>query len=312
MKNSTTLLGAAAYLTLTIILFWLFSTQPATPQQPVEGSPFVIEAGTPKKVAELSVLLISHGLEWPLVKKEVPALLIKALPQDMPDIYASEERKAIFLRTLLPIVLLENHHIEKQRAILEKMVNQQSELNREQIAWLEERLTHYRLSKSTDDPDQLAQLRQRLDQLPPSLMLAQGAIESGWGTSRFALQGNSLFGQWSYSKNSGLAPESRNQGAKHVVRSFDSLQASVRTYMRNLNTHPAYKTLREIRSTMRTQQQPLNSIELADGLRSYSQRGEAYVEDVKLIIRSNKLTQYDAIELLHVAPAGENVVASRL
>ncbi|MCF6218105.1 MAG: glucosaminidase domain-containing protein [Gammaproteobacteria bacterium] len=311
MKNSTILLGAASYLTLAIILFGLFSTQPAAPQQPADNLPLVIETDTPKNVTELTTLLISHGLEWPLIKKEVPALLIKALPQDMPEIYSSEERKSIFLRTLLPIVLLENHHIEKQRAILEKMVTQQSELNNEQVEWLEERLNHYRLSNNADGPNRLEQLLQRLDQLPPSLMLAQGAIESGWGTSRFALQGNSLFGQWSYSKNSGLIPEARNQGAQHVVRSFDSLQASVRAYMRNLNTHLAYKKLREIRSTMRTRQQPLNSIDLADGLLSYSQRGAAYVEDVKLIIRSNKLTQYDTIELLHVAPTGVNVVASR-
>ncbi len=309
MKNSTTMLGVASYLTLAIILFWLFSTQPSTPQQPVEGLPLVIEVDTPKKVTELAALLVSHGLEWPLEKREIPALLIKTLPQDMPEIYSSEERKSIFLRTLLPIVLLENHHIEKQRVILEKMVTQQSEFNGQQIAWLEERLKHYRLSNKADEPKQLEQLLQRLDQLPPSLMLAQGAIESGWGTSRFALQGNSLFGQWSYSKNSGLVPEARNQGAKHVVRSFDSLQASVRAYMRNLNTHLAYKTLREIRSTMRTKQQPLDSIELADGLQSYSQRGEAYVEDVKLIIRSNKLTQYDNVELLQ---ATAKVVASRL
>ncbi len=309
MKNSTTMLGVASYLTLAIILFWLFSTQPSTPQQPVESLPLVIEVDTPKKVTELAALLVSHGLEWPLEKREIPALLIKTLPQDMPEIYSSEERKSIFLRTLLPIVLLENHHIEKQRVILEKMVTQQSEFNGQQIAWLEERLKHYRLSNKADEPKQLEQLLQRLDQLPPSLMLAQGAIESGWGTSRFALQGNSLFGQWSYSKNSGLVPEARNQGAKHVVRSFDSLQASVRAYMRNLNTHLAYKTLREIRSTMRTKQQPLDSIELADGLQSYSQRGEAYVEDVKLIIRSNKLTQYDNVELLQ---ATAKVVASRL
>ncbi len=298
MKNLTTMLGLASYLTLATILFWLFSTQPSTSPQPVESLPLVIEAGTPKKVTELTALLISHGLEWPLEKREIPALLVKTLPQDMPEIYSSEERKSIFLRILLPIVLLENHYIEKQRAILEKMVTQQSELNDEQIAWLEERLKHYRLSSNVGESQPLEQLLQRLDQLPPSLMLAQGAIESGWGTSRFALQGNSLFGQWSYSKNSGLVPEARNQGAKHVVRRFDSLQASVRAYMRNLNTHLAYKTLREIRSTMRTKQQPLNSIELADGLQSYSQRGEAYVEDVKLIIRSNKLTQYDNVALL--------------
>jgi len=125
--------------------------------------------------------------------------------------------------------------------------------------------------------------------------LAQAAIESGWGTSRFALQGNSLFGQWTWVEGNGIAPTERAEGATHSVKAFDSLRASVRDYLLNLNTNKAYEHLRDLRQQLRDQGREPDAHIMAAGLSKYSQRGDHYVDEVRAIINSADLAQIMAL-----------------
>lgn len=142
----------------------------------------------------------------------------------------------------------------------------------------------------SDDP---AVIRQRLlikvDTIPPALVMAQGAMESAWGTSRFAVEGNNYFGQWCFRPGCGLVPEARSDDKNHEVRLFPTPQASVNSYMRNLNSHPAYRDFRKARAELRAQNERLNSCYLAQGLVHYSEKGNHYVETLKTLIRVNHL-----------------------
>jgi Bax protein len=137
----------------------------------------------------------------------------------------------------------------------------------------------------------------RLDIIPPALALAQAAIESGWGTSRFAREGNSLFGQWTYVNSKGLEPNQRDEGATHFVASFPDLRASVRAYMRNLNTGNAYHEFRTARAATRAAGQPLQASKLAEHLHRYSQRGEDYVSEIRRLINSPSIAALDQTRL---------------
>ena len=141
--------------------------------------------------------------------------------------------------------------------------------------------------------DQFALLRKRLDVVPPSLILARAANESAWGTSRFATKGNNLFGQWCFSKGCGLVPRGRAEGASHEVAKFSSPYRSVRAYIQNLNRHPTYQLLRDVRLEDRRENAPLSGLELAEGLRGYSERGEEYIEEIRAMIHYNNLEFYD-------------------
>jgi len=140
----------------------------------------------------------------------------------------------------------------------------------------------------------LKKLKPKIDKIPVSLALAQAANESAWGTSRFARDGHNYFGQWCYTPGCGLVPKQRAQSATHEVKRFSHPFASVKSYLHNLNTHAAYRNFRQMRAQQRAQKQSLDSIRLAQGLKQYSQRGLAYVEELQAMIRYNQLTQFDA------------------
>lgn len=133
----------------------------------------------------------------------------------------------------------------------------------------------------------------KVDVIPISLVLAQAANESAWGTSRFALEGNNIFGQWCYVEGCGIVPRRRPSGASHEVKRFDSIDHAVEAYFLNINSHPVYSYLREIRAQLRRQQEALNPMVLAYGLGRYSERGEHYVDEVQTIIEQNNLRQRD-------------------
>lgn len=139
----------------------------------------------------------------------------------------------------------------------------------------------------------IAALLSRVDVIPISLVLAQAANESAWGTSRFALEGNNIFGQWCYEEGCGIVPERRIRGASHEVKRFDSIASSVQSYFQNINSHHLYQEFRDSRARMRRQQQDLDSMELAYGLGRYSERGEHYVDEVQTIIEQNSLQERD-------------------
>ncbi|MEX0914821.1 MAG: glucosaminidase domain-containing protein, partial [Wenzhouxiangellaceae bacterium] len=139
-----------------------------------------------------------------------------------------------------------------------------------------------------DRLESVAMLERRVDAVPVSLALVQAATESGWGRSRFAVEGNNLFGHWCYRRGCGLVPERRNTGAAHEVAAFDSVSASVRRYLHNLNTHAAYAPLRAIRARLRDNGESPSAMALADGLTRYSERREEYVDEIKTVIRVNR------------------------
>lgn len=230
----------------------------------------------------------------------VPRVLPDAIPKDMATIEQVDRKKATFVRMVLPMVLVINESIRTDRAralLLSERWDQGDDLSDREHAWLTDRFKEYK----TEFGDFRTLLR-RMDVVPPSLALAQAAIESGWGTSRFARKGNALFGQWTTDEFEGIVPKDREEGKTHKIRAFHAPIDSVASYLRNLNTHRAYKDLRLARAELRADQKPLDSIVLASTLDSYSEKGQEYVDLVQSIIRVNKLTHFDRARLADARP----------
>ena len=254
------------------------ATEPTTHAQTTDA--LII---TPKTVAELEALFAQYNYTWPLQPNgTIPAIQITELPKDITNITSVKKKKALFIRSLLPIVLLENKRIRQQR-------------NPAPIKPSAKSLTPIQQLRLPTDVAQIAY--SKVDELPVSLVVAQAAIESGWGTSRFAREGNSLFGQWTYIKGAGITPKQRTNGKTHQVRAFASIRDSVRAYMQNINDHNAYRELRHSRAEMRGANQPLLAKKLANHLHRYSAKGTQYVSIVKKLLNSNSFNHLDTISL---------------
>ena len=230
-------------------------------------------------------------------KKLVKPVALTLLPQEIKLIENSKKRKEFFIQIVLPLIIEENNNIKLDRKTLFTIINKSNNSNSEQ-QWLENKYKQYGV-KSGD----LSSLKIRMDEIPVSLAIAQAAKETGWGTSRFALEGNALFGQWTWS-GEGLKPKEAKEGEKHKVMKFNILQASVRAYQRNINTHSTYKDFRKARAKLRDNNKPLDSIELSKHLNKYAETGNQYVEVLQKIIKQNKLQDFDDAKLL---PASANL-----
>ncbi|WP_126465188.1 glucosaminidase domain-containing protein [Candidatus Terasakiella magnetica] len=231
----------------------------------------------------------------------VPRLFVSSLPVDLAKIKQTDERKSVFFRTLLPLVLKINEEIVEQRTKVWRLrhrITMNLSLRGEDVVWLSGMFKRYNVKLGQYD-----HLLQKMDVVPPSLALAQAAEESGWGTSRFAREGNALFGQWTFNpKDKGIVPEGRETGKTHRIRAFDSLSDSLKAYVHNLNTHKAYQGLRKKRAFMRNVKQDLNGYSLAGTLDKYSERGEHYVSSLQSIMDKNKLQRFDKTTLVEGAP----------
>lgn len=209
---------------------------------------------------------------------------------------AGEERKTAFFNYFLPLIAEKNKEIARTKEQL-LLWNK----SRNDIGWWDARkiadlATQYRVNKfSIDDDVSWNNLLVNVDVLPPSLVLSQAANESAWGTSRFAKLGNNYFGQWCFEHGCGLVPKKRDSGKAHEVAAFNSPKESLESYMKNLNSHPAYQSLRNIRTQLRMEQQPVTGLALVAGLTKYSERGEEYIEELREMILFNKLSKYDAL-----------------
>ncbi|HEA52853.1 hypothetical protein LCGC14_0884140 [marine sediment metagenome] len=215
--------------------------------------------------------------------------------EDLPDFSGYQdatEKKVAFFSFLYPRIVLANSRILIERDYLDSLASKTT-LSKQEHAWLAAQSKRLRVEDEPGSPAQFALLKKRLDIIPPSLILAQAANESAWGTSRFAIRGNNLFGQWCFSKGCGLVPKSRVEGASHEVASFASPYHSVRAYIQNLNRHTSYQGLRDTRFEDRKASDPLSGLALARGLASYSERGQEYVNDIRSMIRYNNLGYYD-------------------
>ena len=223
--------------------------------------------------------------------KIVKPVEIGLLPKEIKKIESTQKRKDLFIKIVLPLILEENNRILLDRkrlfVILNKSINTNSEKE-----WLKKKLKQYGVVNND-----LSTLKVRMDIVPVSLAIAQAAKETGWGTSRFALEGNALFGQWTWSDD-GIKPASADSDSKHKVMKFKVLKASVRAYQRNLNTHSSYREFRKVRAIQRDNQGSLNSLELVKYLDEYAETGVKYTEILKKIIEQNKLTDFDKASIL--------------
>ena len=233
----------------------------------------------------------NYNLKDIRVKKIVKPISIDLLPNEIKFIANSKKKKELFIRIILPLVIEENNRIMIDRKRLFSILNKNSNSESEK-KWLNNKFKQYGVVNKD-----LTTLKIRMDIIPASLAIAQAAKETGWGTSRFALEGNALFGQWTWSEN-GMKPASATADTKHKVMKFKVLQASVRAYQRNLNTHSGYRKFREARAIQRDNHGKLNSLELVEYLDKYAETGKDYTLILKKIIEQNILTDFDDAELL--------------
>ena len=267
---------------------------PPIAPDPVSPKPLPPEIIGPRNHRELTHIFQSHDYDLDTVHKGVPPLVLNTLPKDLHQVGEINDRKRLFFLSVLPMVLMANGEISTQRETIIELFDRFDRgetLSEEQVELVELTGREYKVEGSPLlDPGVRKKLLQRVDIIPPSMALAQAASESAYGTSRFARVGNNLFGEWTFLPGTGLVPEGRPEGETYEVKRFSSLYLSVKSYMKNLNTHRAYQSLREKRARLRNQGKPLRGTDLASGLYLYSIRQEAYVEEILTIIKNNRLS----------------------
>ena len=233
--------------------------------------------------------------------KLVKPINLDLLPEEMKMIENTLQRKNLFIQIVLPLILDENNQIKLDRKKLFVVLNKNNNSDAEK-KWLNMKFKQYGV-KNKD----LSTLKIRMDEIPVSLAIAQAAKETGWGTSRFALEGNALFGQWTFSGD-GIKPKSSDNDKTHKVMKFQILKASVRAYQRNLNTHSSYKKFRKLRAQSRDNDEKLDSLILADCLDQYAATGVEYTKTLKKIILQNSLKDFDEVKLLPTSIKLKNLI----
>ena len=233
--------------------------------------------------------------------KKVKPIRLSLLPNEIKQIESSKKRKSLFIQIILPLILEENNLILIDRKRLFSILNKNQNSKRE-INWLNRKFKQYGVLNK-DIPT----LKVRMDIIPVSLAIAQAAKETGWGTSRFALEGNALFGQWTWSGD-GIKPAGAENDTKHKVMKFKVLKASVRAYQRNLNTHSSYKNFRQLRAQLRDDSEKLDSLLLADQLDNYAETGKEYTKILKQIINQNSLKDFDDVKLMPLSIKYKNLI----
>ena len=223
--------------------------------------------------------------------KLVKPVALDSFPLEIKMIENTKKRKEFFIQIVLPLILQENNNIRLDRKRLFSIINKSNNTDLEK-KWLDKKYKQYGIPSKD-----LLTLKIRMDEVPVSLALAQAAKETGWGTSRFAQEGNALFGQWTWS-GEGLKPKESDENEGHKVMKFNVLQASVRAYQRNLNTHKTYKEFRLARAQQRDTGKPLDSIILSQYLDEYAETGQQYVKIIQKIIEQNNLKDFDNAKLL--------------
>ncbi|GGZ40662.1 MULTISPECIES: glucosaminidase domain-containing protein [Shewanella] len=223
----------------------------------------------------------------PLIKNQLGISLIP----DFSSIGNVSDKKQAFFDFLRPAVQKQNSIIAEERKFLEqvqKHLQNQHQLNDAEQYRIQRLAEKYQYAMRAIDSDSINKLLRRVDVIPESMVLIQAANETGWGSSRFAREGLNFFGQWCFKKGCGLVPQSRSEGMSHEVAVFKSVDDSVASYMRNLNSNAAYSLFRSIRADLRSQQEPLTAEKLVYGLVNYSERQEAYIDELLDMLRHNE------------------------
>lgn len=256
-----------------------------------------IEASTLNQIFEEK----DYNLSFVRKNKIVKPFEVGMLPNEIKMMESSKQRKDLFIKIVLPLILSENNRIKRDRNTLFKILNRSNNTKTEKD-WLNKKFRQYGVVKKD-----ITTLKIRMDQIPVSLAIAQAAKETGWGTSRFAIEGNALFGQWTYS-GEGIKPAAADKDTKHKIMTFNVLKASVRAYQRNLNTHSSYKEFRKARAIQRDNDEELNSLELANYLDQYAETGSDYIKILKKIIDQNNLKDFDNVKILPTSKEQKNVI----
>ena len=243
----------------------------------------------------------NYSLEDVRKNKLVKPIALTLLPNEIKKIENIKKRKNLFIKIILPLVIKENNNIRLDRKKLFSILNK-SKNTKTQKAWLDLKFKQYGV-KNNDS----STLKIRMDEVPVSMAIAQAAKETGWGTSRFALEGNALFGQWTWS-GEGITPSKADGNSTHKVMRFKVLQASVRAYQRNLNTHSSYEDFRSVRAELRDEGKKLDSMVLSEYLDKYAETGKEYVRVLQQIIKQNNLTDFDDAKLLPLSINLESLI----
>ena len=242
-----------------------------------------------------TVLNLFEDLDYDLkkvrIKKEVKPIYFTRFPVDLNSIPSMQLKKDTFIKIILPLVLAENKKISLDREKI-KLLDGKKMTNDKEKEWLRKKFREYKV-----DNGRLKDLLQKVDTIPTSIALAQAAKESGWGTSRFALEGNAIFGQWTWN-GSGIEPLEKTEGQRHKILKFPILRASVKAYISNLNTHKGYKDFRVKRSELRKKNKVVLGIKLIHELDNYAETGKEYTKILEKIINQNNLSDFENVKLL--------------
>ncbi len=303
----TTDLWRRCLLISTVAFGALLTCSPAVSADSEERPVIRVEMESYEDVSDLMVELNYTPEAWVAGIREVPRVCVTHIAPRWRSKVSKEVsvtiKKRIFFRSLGPLVLHSNEFITADRVRLEGLIGGGKvvqDIGADDRAWLGDLAVRYKvIDTATADlgPAKLQELLLRVDIVPPSLALAQGAEESGWATSRFAAEGNALFGQWSWDEKAIKPKNQRSELGNYGIAAFETPLLSVMAYMQNLNTHNAYKGLRARRAEMRAKGEKISGWELAKTLTRYSERGAAYVDSLHTIMRVNQLVPTDDAHL---------------
>ncbi len=225
-------------------------------------------------------------------EKLVKPIYFTQFPRDLDNLQSVKLKKETFIQIVLPLIVAENEKILEDREKLKTLVGKKFTTDAEK-QWLRQKLFEYKVKKQD-----LEELLLRMDMIPVSIALAQAAKESGWGTSRFALEGNAIFGQWTWD-GQGIAPLDRDGDKNHKILKFPILRASVKAYKNNLNTHKSYNKFRERRKQLRNKNKSIKGLDLTDTLKNYAQTGSEYTKILNQIIKQNRLSDFETCRLFN-------------
>ena len=235
---------------------------------------------------------VDYDLRTVRNEKLVKPIYFTQFPRDLDNLQSVQLKKETFIKIVLPLIVAENEKIlddrEKLKTLIEKKFTTDAEKQ-----WLRQKLLEYKVKKSD-----LGELMLRMDMIPVSIALAQAAKESGWGTSRFALEGNAIFGQWTWD-GQGIAPLDRDGDKNHKILKFPILRASVKAYKNNLNTHKSYIKFREKRNQLRKKNKSISGLALTNTLKNYAQTGSEYTKILNQIITQNRLSDFEPVRLVN-------------
>ncbi len=233
---------------------------------------------------------VDYDLNTVRYEKKVQPIYFTQFPRDLDEIQSVKLKKETFIKIVLPLVVAENEKILEDRFKLKKIISGKMTTDKEK-QWLRQKFLEYKVKKGS-----VEDLITRMDIIPTSIALAQAAKESGWGTSRFALEGNAIFGQWTWN-GQGIAPLNRDKSKNHKILKFPILRASVKAYKNNLNTHKSYIKFRKMRKELRNKNKKITGLELTTALENYAETGSEYTKILEQIITQNKLMDFEFVRL---------------